>query len=215
MTIPGGASPLLLSSAAADGAYEISRSVRFNSSDSALGGGKKAIPMPDHAELKAMLNYDPETGVFTRAKSTSANAKKGSVAGYRSQRGYLRVTVCNKKYLGHRLAWYYMTGEDPGDMEVDHINRDTTDNRFCNLRLISQQGNSINCSMRSHNTSGVRGVYWDKQMNKWGAQIRNQGKKIHLGYHVELEDAKCAYDKAALEIHGQYAVTNAMLQEVA
>lgn len=215
MSIPGGSNPLLLASAAGGGGYEISRSLRFNSSDSDLGGRKKVAPMPDLAELKATLEYNPETGIFTRLKTTSPNALKGSVAGYRAHRGYLRVSVCGYKYLGHRLAWYYMTGEDPGEMEVDHINRDTTDNRFCNLRLISQQGNSINCSMRRHNTSGVRGVYWDKQMNKWGAQIKNQGKKIHLGYHVELEDAKCVYDKAALEIHGEYAVTNAMLQEVA
>ena len=151
--IPGSANPLLLATAAPTG-YNIERSLRFNSSDSALEGHKKVVPMPDLAELKTTLEYNPETGIFTRLKTTSPNALKGSVAGYRAHRGYLRVSVCGYKYLGHRLAWYYMTGEDPGEMEVDHINRDTTDNRFCNLRLISQQGNSINCSMRRHNTSG-------------------------------------------------------------
>jgi len=196
MSIPGSINPLFLGAAGQ------------------ATGGKKVRVMPDYAFLKDCLTYYSETGDFFRAKTTSSNAKKGDKSGYYNKRGYLLVTVGNKKYLAHRLAWYYMTGEDPGEKKVDHINRNIKDNRFCNLRLVDSQGNSINCSMCKHNTSGVRGVYWDKQMNKWAAQIKNKGRKIHLGYHIEIDDAKDAYDKAALEIHGEYAVTNSMLQEV-
>jgi hypothetical protein len=214
--IPGSASSLLLASAAGAGGYAIERSLRFNSSDSAYEGKRKSsVPLPSQQEIKKFLCYDSETGIFTRAITSSPNAQRGMKAGYPCKRGYIRITINNRKYLAHRLAWVYMTGEDPGDFEVDHINRNKSDNRFENLRLVSDQANSINCGMRRHNTSGVRGVYWDKQMSKWGAQIRNKGRKIHLGYHVDLDEATAAYDKAALEIHGEYAITNAMLQEVA
>jgi len=216
MSIPGSAAPFLLAQQPVEEGYFIERSLRFNSSDSAYEGKQKSsVPLPSQEEIKKFLRYDPETGIFTRARTSSPNAQKGMKAGYPCGRGYIRIMINNRKYLAHRLAWVYMTGEDPGNFEVDHINRNKSDNRFENLRLVSDQANSINCGMRRHNTSGVRGVYWDKQMNKWGAQIRNKGKKIHLGYHVDLDEAKAAYDKAALEIHGEYAITNAMLQEAA
>jgi hypothetical protein len=205
MGIPSSVNPLLIGAAgsAEEGGYLIEKK-------------KDKIPMrlPTIDVIKEFLSYDVETGEFYRAKTTSFNAQKGMKAGYPDARGYVRICIKNKKYLAHRLAWVYMTGEDPGNLEVDHINRNKSDNRFENLRLVSDCANSINCGMRNNNTSGFRGVYWDKQMKKWASQIRHKGRKISLGYHKNIEDARDAYDKAALEIHGEYAITNAMLQEV-
>ena len=85
------------------------------------------------ARLRELLQYDPETGVFTRLVKTSNGIKVGDVAGTADARGYILIRVDGWLHLAHRLAWLHMTCEWPKGM-IDHINGVRDDNRWSNLR---------------------------------------------------------------------------------
>lgn len=98
----------------------------------------------------------------------------------------------------------------PGDgVEVDHINHDGLDNRRRNLRVCSHKENARNVSIGRANTSGFKGVSWDRSRNKWGASIKVDGRKLHLGRFACLRDAVREYDSAAVRFFGPFAKTNA------
>jgi hypothetical protein len=88
---------------------------------------------------------------------------------------------------------------------VDHINHNPLDNRRCNLRLATKVENNQNSRKRRDNTSGFKGVYWNKWSKKWGAQIYTNGRHIHLGYFSTPEIAHEAYKKAAEQYHGEFS----------
>lgn len=156
------------------------------------------------ARLKELLHYDPETGRFTRRVSRGGYAV-GSRAGTTTGRGYLILCVDRKCYLAHRLAFLYMTGSWP-PAEVDHINRDPSDNRWENLRLATRQENSWNIGLRGDNTSGHRGVSWDKENEKWQARGARDGRRVHLGRFESLEEAAAATRKWREDNFGEFAV---------
>ena len=141
--------------------------------------------------LRSILNYDPETGIFTWKISNSSRAKVGAVAGSLDGNGYLRLRLQSRLYQAHRLAWFYMCGEWP-KLNIDHINRNPSDNRLVNLRDVTQKQNLQNAGKRSDNTSGHPGVSWYKQRSKWRARIKHNQKNIHLGYFSTLEEAIAA-----------------------
>ncbi len=141
--------------------------------------------------LRSVLHYDQETGIFTWKVRTSASVKAGDVAGCPGVNGYLRIRVQSRQYKAHRLAWLYVYGVWPKD-QIDHINRNRSDNRISNLREATNKQNQQNTGKQSNNTSGHPGVSWYKQSSKWVARIRHNQKLIHLGYFENLEDAIAA-----------------------
>ena len=141
--------------------------------------------------LRSILHYDPATGIFTWKVSTARRVKVGDIAGYSNGNGYLQISVQSRRYQAHRLAWLYMYGEWPED-QLDHINRNRSDNRISNLRDVSHKQNNQNKSKRSDNTSGHPGVFWHKQSSKWQAQIKHDYKHIHLGLFKTIEEALSA-----------------------
>jgi hypothetical protein len=92
-----------------------------------------------------------------------------------------------------------------GDEYVDHKNRDTLDNRKINLRITTNQQNSMNCSLSKNNTSGVTGVYWDKTRRRWTANIKYNYKDIYIGRYKKKEDAIVARLEKEAEIFGEYS----------
>jgi hypothetical protein len=108
--------------------------------------------------------------------------------------------------LAHRL----ITNAGPGQF-VDHVNGDTLDNRRANLRLCNRNENNRNRRLNRTSTSGFKGVCWYKQTSRWKAQICVNGHKRGLGYFNTREAAAAAYDAAAVEAFGEYAMTNAKL----
>ena len=149
-------------------------------------------------ELKEVLHYDADSGVFTWLASRGNSVKAGGVAGCLDKYGYRVIQINGKLYLGHRLVFLYMTGKFPPD-EVDHINHEPSDNRFVNLRHATRVENSRNRSMNSNNTSGFTGVYWHERTSKWRVRVRVNGKDKHLGLFTDMDDAIIARKKANVE----------------
>ena len=149
--------------------------------------------------LRSILNYDQETGIFTWKVRTANRVKVGDAAGCPDGGGYLRIKVQSRLYRAHRLAWLHTHGVWPKG-ELDHINRNRSDNRVSNLRDISHKQNLQNSGKRSDNTSGHTGVYWYKPYSKWRALIMHNYKLIHLGYFSILEEAIAAR-KAAEKLY--------------
>lgn len=155
--------------------------------------------MLNQDELKSILEYNPNTGIFVW-KISSGTAKRGTVAGYDTQHGYFAISYKGKKYLSHRLAWLYMTGRFPKDC-IDHINGNGHDNRFSNLREATFSQNQLNRKLSKSNKSGLTGASWNSSHKKWCAFIRIEGKNKNLGSFNSAEEAHHAYVMAKLEVH--------------
>jgi hypothetical protein len=155
--------------------------------------------MISHDSLITQINYIPETGeMFWRSKKRGV--KNDMSAGCLCSDGYIRVKICGKLQLAHRLAWLYVTGEMP-ILFIDHINRVRHDNRIDNLRAVNAIENSQNVSISKKNTSGFTGVSFQKEKKKWRATIGTCGRWIFLGYFNTPEEANKAYVFAKSRMH--------------
>lgn len=97
----------------------------------------------------------------------------------------------------------------PADMVVDHINHNRTDNQRENLRICTKQQNSFNKQQRAKsNTSGFKGVSWNKNAAKWMAKINANNVQIYLGIYSDIREAIEAYNQAATKYHGRFAKHN-------
>ena len=79
------------------------------------------------------------------------------------------------------------------------------DNRKSNLRICSNQQNICNCELAKNNTSGVKGVYWAKDKQKWTVQVTINNKTKYIGRYSTLEEAIKAREEAAKKYYGEYA----------
>ena len=158
--------------------------------------------MLTQARLKEVLHYDPETGVFKWVVLIS-NVKAGAVAGSKHNKGYLMISIDSKRYLSHRLAWFYIHGWWPTD-QIDHINGVKDDNRLCNLREATPAENARNTGIRATNTSGYKGVSLRKEIKKYAARVRHNGRCFFLGYFDCPKEAHAAYCAAAEKLNGEF-----------
>lgn len=160
--------------------------------------------MITQAQLKELLDYCPETGVFTWKVNRRGNAKAGGVAGYAqtvsSGKKYWYIKVFKVKLFAHRLAVLYMTGSFP-EAQVDHEDGNGTNNRWSNLRCVGSLENGRNRRRPADNTSGVVGVGWCPKSKRFYARIRVNWKRVHLGCYKNFEDAVAAR-KAAEVTYG-------------
>ena len=151
------------------------------------------------AELKKILHYDPDTGVFTWVVAAGC-VNAGDIAGGRKQNGYRYIKINGTLYLEHRLVWMFVYGYFP-ENDIDHINRVRDDNRISNLREVSQQCNSRNTGNPCDNTSGVKGVYFSKTRNKWQASIAVNQRRFFLGRYKNFDDAVLARFAAEVRLN--------------
>ena len=140
--------------------------------------------------LKELLDYDPKTGDFIWKVRTTNSIEIGDIAGSFSH-GYIQIGIYGVLYLAHRIAWLYEYGYFP-ENGLDHKDRIRHHNWIDNLREASQQCNLRNTGNRKNNTSGVKGVCWDKDRNKWVARIVVNGKQSNLGGYKDFNNAVCA-----------------------
>jgi hypothetical protein len=124
-----------------------------------------------------------------------------------NNKGYpLRTIWVNGKTKNLYMHRYILMA--PNNLYVDHINGDILDNRRENLRLATHAENIRNIGMKSHNTSGYKGVSWREDKGKWMAKITYNWRQIYLGLYDSKEEAALAYNKKALELHGEFAKLN-------
>ena len=142
-------------------------------------------------QLKELLNYEKDTGIFTWKNPRANRCKPGDIAGA-INRGYLLIGITVDGiallYGAHRLAWLYEYGRFP-NKDIDHINHDKSDNRISNLREVNHITNMKNQKIRSTNKSGFTGVSWDKNLKKWRAMITVNRTNMHLGCFTDKNDA--------------------------
>jgi len=143
--------------------------------------------------LENLFFVDIEKGTFTWKANTGGKGKKDKQAGALMGNGYVKIGIDGKEYLAHRLMWLYVNGEFP-IINLDHIDRCRSNNCISNLRLATPKQNAENMFRTSTNTSGYRGVYFNKRLKSkpWSANITHNGKAIHIGYFQTAEEASTA-----------------------
>jgi hypothetical protein len=129
------------------------------------------------------------------------NAKKINKVFYARYR--IRDGKIQKDVYMHRL----IVGA-PSGVEVDHANGNGLDNRRFNLRLATHAQNQQNKGPNNRNTSGYKGVSWDKEKRRWTAHTTASGKSKCLGRFTRKEDAAHAYNEAVQKLHGPFAWLN-------
>lgn len=155
-------------------------------------------------EVDRLLEYRPKTGAFTwkEASGRWGRIPAGTIAGSLNKGGYRYIRIGRAIYRACRLAWLITYGKWP-DGQIDHINRDTGDDRIDNLRDVTQSENKKNCGIYCNNSSGYRGVSFDKSREKWVAHINlGNGKKKRIGRFNSAEDAAMALEVKKGESHG-------------
>ena len=151
-------------------------------------------------ELKNILNYDSETGLFMSINSKAPRVKIGIPAGCTFKnnttgKSYIQIRVKGKLYQSHRLAWLYMTGVLLNRKQpIDHINGDGCENRWSKIRVVTNCENQQNRRLQTNNKSGVLGVSFTKR--GWQVSISLSGERIYLGVFQDFFEAVCARKSA-------------------
>lgn len=155
--------------------------------------------------VRELLSYNPATGIFRWRVDRTGVAKIGEIAGSRKsvKKPYRRIKIDGVLYASHRLAWVMMMGEWPE--RIGRKNPKHDDNRWSNLRLVTEIQSSGNRKLNSNNTSGHKGVSFCKTSKKWMASIGIDGKMKALGRFETVEEAIAAYREAAEERWGEFA----------
>jgi len=131
-------------------------------------------------------------------KIKKSNLKKGLCY-------FITAFGTQKKYNTYKQEYMHRFIMNFPNSQVDHISGNTLDNRKSNLRVCTVSENGCNQKKRKDNTSGYKGVSWDKRSGRWYAMITKNKKQHNLGYYTTAEEAYAAYCKAAKELHGEFA----------
>jgi hypothetical protein len=151
------------------------------------------------AQVRALLDYDPATGVLRWRVRRNHVAPAGAVAGSRCRAGYRRLTIYGRRYAAHRVAWLYVTGAWPRG-ELDHIDGDPSNNALTNLREATRALNMQN--MRRARCTNVLGLLGVRALGRrFNARIYAQGLPRYLGCFDTPELAHAAYVAAKRTLH--------------
>jgi HNH endonuclease/AP2 domain len=153
-------------------------------------------------ELKKLLEYEPESGNFIRRISRHKH-KAGEIAGTLHPFGYTHIKIDGRSYKAHRLAWFYIHGVWPNG-EIDHIDRNRSNNALKNLRVVNRKGNVENTGPTIRSKTGIKGASWKAKIKKYQAQITHNGQKIYLGIFDTAIEAGVAYENAAQRLFKHY-----------
>lgn len=176
---------------------------------------RKELPPIEY--LNDCFNYDCETGVVTwntrprvhfasnRSCAVWNSRYAGLEVGSVGNNGYIYTSLDDDKYLLHRIIWKLHYGVDPIEFIIDHKNNDRTDNRACNLREATESKNSFNSKMSSANTSGTKGLSWDKRLCRWHAYITIDKKRYNLGLYSDKDEAIAVVNKFRTLLHEDFA----------
>jgi hypothetical protein len=158
----------------------------------------KFNPLPLQEELHRLFSYSLITGNLYWTANGKDKSFTGKLVGtsLSGKGGYKRVSINGISFRQHRIIWCWVTGFDPGSLEIDHIDGQTCNNAWHNLRLANH---SQNCK----NRKDIKG--WVVANGKYRAYITVEGKTHILGNYRTAQEARAAYVKAATRIHGEFA----------
>ena len=157
--------------------------------------------MITQTQIQELFYY--KDGVLYWKCPTNRAIKPGALAGKTHANGYVQTCIYKKFYYNHRLIWLLHHGELP--QCIDHIDGNPSNNRIENLRIATLSQNQYNSKMKKSNSSGIKGVSWDKSTNKWYSQIQVAKKKINLGRYDDVKLAELAVIEARKKYHGNFA----------
>jgi hypothetical protein len=157
--------------------------------------------MLSQTELHERFEY--RNGELFYKISPLPKIKVGSKAGGVNAEGYVRISVDGKKLSAHRIVFMMQHGYLP--TEIDHINGNRTDNRIENLRAVNRTQNRYNIVGYKNNTSGVKGVVKNKNLDKWEVSLNVNGKRKYIGVFKDFELAELVAMEARHKYHGEYA----------
>ncbi|CAL9956551.1 HNH endonuclease [Vibrio phage D85] len=150
--------------------------------------------------VRSLIDYDPNTGLFTWT-SSYGKRKLGDTAGAvrfnESGKSYLEITILGVTFKAHRLAFLFVTGDMPE--QVDHDNGDGLDNRWVNLNSANKFINAKNQRLKDTNTSGIPGVGYEKNKKLWRVRINVDGVRVSLGRTKDFFKACCMRKSAELK----------------
>lgn len=162
------------------------------------------------AYYRFLFSYDPETGLMTRIRVPTKHdgyVDCNYVVRSGNGKGYLTVRVRGHNRLVHRMAWEMHYDEDAPET-IDHINRCKADNRIENMRAATLSGNAQNRLNPLRQSCPYRGVFYDRLEKTFRASISLKGRPISLGRHDCPEVLAQRYNRAAVELHGEFAILN-------
>lgn len=152
---------------------------------------------PTQQELLSLFDYRDGVLYWKRAgKGRNTTNRAGYLDSFS---GYAYVRINKKLYRSHRLIWCMFHGYEPS--EIDHINRNRADNRIDNLREVSRTQNNYNHPIRTDNTSGVKGVSWNKIKNRWRVYINVEKQRLELGHFKDFDLACLVAEEARDKYH--------------
>ena len=154
-------------------------------------------PLPSINRVMELFDYNPSTGTFIY-KIRCGPRKAGSTAGSINSHGYILLGIDGKQYKAHRLAWLWMTGKDPGLIQIDHKDENKSNNKFENLRLATNKQNHDNISAHL-------GCSWCSKNRKWRARFTHNGKEIYLGSFDTKDEAIIASRLEREKLCGEFA----------
>ena len=153
--------------------------------------------------LFEVIHYEPLTGGMHWIKTVSNRAPAGSEIKGTTFRGYKRVRIDGKLYLAHRIAYFYVTGVWPE--QIDHKDNDPSNITFDNLRPATGFDNQKNMKLSRRNKSGTKGVFWDKSRQCWAAKLMSNRVSVLNKRFDTREEAEIAVIAARKAHHGEFA----------
>jgi hypothetical protein len=161
--------------------------------------------------LREMFRYDRESGVLFWIACRSNAHKNGDTVGAIDTKGRLRAEINGKSYAVHHIIWAMETGCWPSE-QIDHHDQNKLNNRMSNLREATNAQNSCN-RVNGKNSTGFKGVSFHKRQGKYNARIMKDGVSISLGSFDDPQYAAHEYNKAAIQMHGEFACLNPIGEE--
>ncbi len=160
--------------------------------------------------VRQIFDYNPEIGELrwklrTDLRPCDSARLVGRLAGS-VKSDCVNIKINGKMYKAHRVIFLWMKGEWP-KYQCDHVDVETSNNRWSNLREATQSQNQANKRLYKNNSSGLKGVHWRSDVGKYQAQINKSGKRTHLGYFDDPNDGHAAFCRASQEEYGKFART--------
>lgn len=167
------------------------------------------VPLPSQSKLKFLFNYDPLTGIFTYKEKPNPRFRDNAIAGTVKKRGKSKgrrfIKIDGQLFAASRLAWMYCYGKDPGELTIDHIDKDPGNDSIENLRLATRSQQCFNRRLAVKPSGLPRGVWFNPKNNRYRATFNCKATGyINKNFFV-LEDAVAWLTELRDKYGGEFA----------